>query len=81
MLLKNVANLFTMSRDNMVVGTIIKKFVSYEQKREVEKAKARTEKSETRKKQKIKDHKNSLQKKAQNRRARDVAKYGNFEWR
>ena len=80
-LLKDVSNLFGMSGDNIKVGTIIKKFVSFEQKREAEKAKARAEKSETRKKQKIKDHENSLQKKAQNRRARDIAKYGNFDWR
>lgn len=80
-LLKDVSSIFSISSDNNKIGKMIKTFVSFEQKREAERAKARAEKSETRKKQKIENHRNSLQRKAQRRRAGDVAKYGNFDWR
>lgn len=80
-LLKDVSNIFSMNSDKDKIGKLIKTFVSFEQKREVEKANAKAEKSEARKNKKIEDHKNFLRRNSQRRRGRDVAKYGNFDWR
>lgn len=80
-LLKDVSSIFSMSSDNDKIGKIIKTFISFEQKREVEKANTRAQKSETRRTKKIEAHKASLKRKNKQRRNELVSKYGNFDWR
>ena len=80
-LFKDVSNLFRISGDNDKIGKIIKKFISYEQKREADKDKARKEKRKKQEEQKIANKKKALQIKNEKRRNRDIAEYGNFDWR